>query len=114
LAIHAHCPRPIEACDQAEFDRVFGDAEGVLRDLLTIGIVWVAALAASAATEPPAAAITLTCRCTKSAACSGSRSSFRQAILDGNVLAFDVAGFGKTPAECIQDVRRRSGRQRTE
>src|SRR5262245_9705361 len=40
----------------------------------TIGIVRVAALAASAATEPPGDAITLTCRCTKSATCSGNRS----------------------------------------
>src|SRR5438034_8844274 len=47
--------RPGEASDKAQLDRVFGHAEGN-------GNRWVAALAASAATAPPGAAITLTCR----------------------------------------------------
>ena len=83
--------------------------------LKAIGIDWVAAFAASAA-ELPEVAITLARRRTRSAASAGNRSNCaaRHAMFDRHVLAFDMAGFGETAAECIQERPTRSDRLRAE
>ena len=59
--------RPVEARDEAALDGIAAMAK-------TIGMVDVAAFAASAAGSPPAAASTVTGRRTSSAASAGSRS----------------------------------------
>ena len=100
--------RPSEAGDKAELDRVFGNAEN---DRYCPGCGFSRERGRRAPwrrnhTHLPVHQVSRLLR-------EPVESPFRQAILDGNVLALDVAGFGKAPAECIQDVRRRSGRQRT-
>ena len=64
----------------------------------TIGMVEVAALAASPEGAPPVATITATRRCTRSAASSGRRSvmPFRPTKYDRHVLPFDIAGLGES------------------
>src|SRR5262249_13503699 len=76
-------------------------ATGSIADEKTIGIVVVAAFAAS--TEGvPAAAITATCRRTSSAASAGKPIvvTLRPAIFDRHVAAFDEAGLAQAFAEC--------------
>src|SRR5262249_50715281 len=81
-----------------------------------IGIVVVAALAASAARALPGAAITLTRRRTSSAASSGSpiEAAFGPAELDPDVLAFDVAFFIQTSTIYAQMGCSRSRRLKAE
>ena len=75
--------------------------------LNTIGIVTVAALAASAGAVPPVAMITATWRRTKSAAISGNRIilPFGPARIDHHVATLNIASFGDTLAECPHDLR---------
>ena len=96
--------RPVEAGDETELDRVAAFSN-------TIGIVVVAAFAASAA-GVPVAAITATWRRTRSAANAGNRSVFalRPAIFDRDVLALDIAVSLKPLTEGGQHARVRLGR----
>ena len=73
----------------------------------TIGIVAVAAFAASAEGVPPAATITVTCRRTRSAArvASSIVSGFRPTIFDLNVLALDVTYLFQALPKRAQTVR---------
>ena len=98
--------RPIEAGDKAA-------STGSLPMLKTIGIVVVAALAASAGGSPPFATITATWRRTRSAANAGSRSyCLRPAILDRHVLTLDIAGSRSDPGGTRrQGARRVTGDQ---
>jgi len=66
-------------------------ATGSLPVRKTIGMLVVAALAARTARTWPEVAITETRRLTKSAAKAGNRSFC--SVFDGDVLAFDIAGF---------------------
>ena len=79
----------------------------------TMGIVVVAALAASAVAKPAAAAITATCRRTRSAASSGRRSHLLgPAVFERHVLALDIAGLFQAlakGAQALGDRLRRSG-----
>ena len=85
------------------------DATGLSPTEKTIGIVVVAAFAAT--TAGPFAAITATCRRTRSAASAGSRSllTLREAVFDRDVLALDVAGFLQAQTERGQEVSVRPG-----
>ena len=72
--------------------------------LKTMGIVVVAALAATSSVGP--ATITATCRRTKSAAKRRQPIVLilRPAVFDCDVLAFDVAGFAQALAECRHKI----------
>ena len=84
--------RPGEAGDKTKLDRVIADGE-------TIGIVDVAALAASAA-GLPGVAITATRRRTSQPPVSAADlSAFRPAVFDRHVLAFDIASFAQAFAK---------------
>ena len=76
-----------------------------------MGIVVVAALAATAE-GVPMAAITATCRRTNSAASAGSRSVLilGPAVFDRHVLALDIAGLLQALAKCAARCRERLGR----
>jgi hypothetical protein len=72
----------------------------------------VAALAARAATARDHA--NLTADKIGGHLCKPIESAIRQAIFDGDVLAFDVSGFGKTAAECLQERGGRLARLRAQ
>jgi hypothetical protein len=76
----------------------------------TIGIVVVAALSASAERAFPAA-ITATCRRTRSAASAARRSTIRPAEQDGYILALDKAIFFEALPKLAQAIRDRFRRQ---
>src|SRR6266481_1270397 len=73
----------------------------------TIGIVGVAAFAASAARVALPVVITLTRRRTSSAASAGNRSYLilGPAVLDRHVLAFDIASLIEAKTERLHNVR---------
>ena len=81
----------------------------------TIGIVWVAAVATRARHRPrrrdhahlPTDQIGRHFR-------KPIDPAFGKMILDRHVLAFDVAGFGQSPAKCVDEMPARSERLRIE
>src|SRR5262249_9795570 len=78
----------------------------------TMGIVSVAALAASVAAVLPGVTMAVTRRRTSSAARAGRRFilALRPAIFDRDVLTFDVTGFTQPLTECGQGSRIGRGR----
>ena len=73
----------------------------------TMGIVVVAALAASAAASPAKAAMTftLTTHQIGRQRWKALKLTFRPAVVDHNILAFDIAGVLQTLAESAQTIR---------